>query len=82
MAKNWYPVINTETCIECGKCVDKCTHGVFDNGSLHKPAIVFTDGCIDKCHGCGALCPTGSITYVGDNTGWTPPNLKANVQKP
>jgi uncharacterized membrane protein len=25
MAKNWYPLINAETCEECGKCVEKCS---------------------------------------------------------
>ena len=63
MAQNWYPVINTETCIECGKCIDKCTHGVYDRNQPQKPVVVYPDGCIDQCHGCGNLCPTGSITY-------------------
>ena len=76
MAKNWYPVINTETCEECGKCVEKCSMGVFDKSSPKKPVIVYPDGCKDGCHGCGILCSTGSITYFGENTDWTPPNRK------
>ena len=76
MVKNWYPVINTETCEECGKCVEKCSMGVFDKSSPKKPVIVYPDGCKDGCHGCGNLCPTGSITYFGENTDWTPPNRK------
>jgi NAD-dependent dihydropyrimidine dehydrogenase PreA subunit len=80
MAKNWYPVINTEACIECGKCVKQCAQGVYDKSSLQKPVIVYTDGCIDECHGCGNLCPTGSITYSSDNTGWTPPNKKPSSE--
>ena len=78
MANNWFPVINRDNCIECGKCIDKCTHGVYDKSNSMKPAIIYTEGCIDKCHGCGDLCPTGSITYVGDNTGWVPPNLQTS----
>jgi hypothetical protein len=31
------------------------------------------ENCIDHCHGCGNPCPEGAITYVGDDTGWTPP---------
>ncbi|MCL1917028.1 MAG: DUF2703 domain-containing protein [Peptococcaceae bacterium] len=76
MSKNWYPVINTETCIDCGTCINYCAHGVYDKNSPQKPFVVYTNGCIDQCHGCGNLCPTGSITYAGDNTGWTPPNQK------
>lgn len=74
MSKNWYPIINKKTCAECGKCVNKCAHGVYDKGSPKKPFVVFTSGCIDKCHGCGELCPTGSITYAGDDTGWASPS--------
>ena len=76
MSKNWYPVINMKTCIECGKCINQCSHSVYDKSSPLKPVVVNTNGCIDKCHGCGSLCPTGSITYFGDNTGWVPPNQK------
>jgi Fe-S-cluster-containing hydrogenase component 2 len=36
MAKNWYPIINKGVCIECGKCVDFCTHGVYDKSSKEK----------------------------------------------
>ncbi|MCL2497135.1 MAG: arsenite methyltransferase [Symbiobacteriaceae bacterium] len=74
MAMNWYPVINEESCRECGSCVKQCAHGVFDKSSPLYPVIVHTDGCIDGCHGCGNLCPSGSITYSGENTDWTPPN--------
>jgi len=78
MAENWYPVIDRATCIECGACVEQCSHGVFDKSSPNKPEIIYPDGCIDHCHGCGALCPTGSITYAGEDTGWTPPNSQAS----
>jgi ferredoxin len=35
-----------------------------------------TENCVDHCHGCGNKCPVGAITYVGEDTGWTPPALK------
>ena len=76
MAKTWYPVIDYTLCAECGSCVKKCTHGVYDTAKAPSPVVTNPDGCVDQCHGCGALCPTGAITYVGDNTGWTPPNGK------
>ena len=44
--------------------------------SMEAPVVVNPDGCVDHCHGCGNLCPQGAITYVGDDTGWTPPNGK------
>jgi len=78
MAKNWHPMINKDTCTECGKCVEFCSHGVYDKSSEKTPVVTYPEGCIDQCHGCGGLCPTGSITYKGDNTGWTPPNSRDN----
>jgi NAD-dependent dihydropyrimidine dehydrogenase PreA subunit len=70
----WHPIINTVTCTECGKCVDKCSRGVYDKNSLKKPVIINAESCKDGCHGCGDLCPTGSITYNKENTDWVPPN--------
>lgn len=30
MAKKWYPVVDITSCIECGSCVMKCPHEVYD----------------------------------------------------
>ena len=81
MAKNWYPMINNETCIECGKCIEKCAHGVYNKDKSPKPEVINPAGCIDHCHGCGELCPTGSITYFGEDTVWTPPNVKGKTDQ-
>lgn len=65
MAKNWYPVINYEKCIECDACFNKCSHGVYektDEGII----VVYPEGCVDQCRGCQNLCPTNAIEYVGD----------------
>lgn len=74
MAKTWYPVIDYIECRECGACIDKCTHDVYNNGKAPSPIVINPHNCIDHCHGCGNLCPVGAITYVGDDTGWIPPN--------
>ena len=34
--------------------------------NIHLPKVVNTDGCIQGCKGCGNLCPSGAINYVGD----------------
>lgn len=77
MAKKWYPVIDFLTCMECGKCVAKCTHGVYDKNKAPVPVVLNPDNCIDHCHGCGNLCPVGAIAYVGDDTGWIAPALSS-----
>ena len=73
MAKTWYPIIDQSKCTKCGACVKKCGNGVYNKQMYPKPVIVNPIGCIQGCHGCGNLCPTGAITYVGDQSGWTPP---------
>ena len=80
MAKIWYPVIDYSECRECGFCVKKCGHGVYDQAKAPSPVVVHPESCVDHCHGCGNLCPQGAITYVGDDTGWTPPNGKLEEQ--
>ena len=74
MAKMWYPVIDILECAECGTCVGKCPHGVYDKEKAPVPVFFHPENCIDHCHGCGNLCPHGAITYVGDDTGWKPPH--------
>ncbi|HHU62738.1 MAG TPA: DUF2703 domain-containing protein [Clostridiales bacterium] len=83
MAKTWYPVIDYQQCIECGTCIKKCIHGVYDKAKAPTPVVVSPGSCIDYCHGCGNICPQGAITYAGDDTGWTPPKGKGmTVQLP
>jgi ferredoxin len=55
---------------------------VYDKSKSPVPVVVRPDQCIDHCHGCGNRCPNGAITYAGDDTGWTPPNKKAEVETP
>ena len=74
MAKTWYPVVDYLNCEECGTCVNMCPHGVYDTAKSPSPVVMNPLECVDHCHGCGNRCPAGAITYVGDNTGWTPPN--------
>lgn len=74
MANTWYPVIDYTNCTECGTCVSKCPHGVYDAKKAPTPVVANPASCVDHCHGCGNRCPVGAITYVGDDTGWRPPN--------
>ena len=56
------PVIEKETCIRCGKCVDICTEDVFF-GSEKKdtPRVTYPGECW-HCNACVETCPEkGSI---------------------
>ncbi len=66
MSKTWYPMINYENCIECGACVAHCTHGVYNKEKAPRPIVIFPEGCIQGCAGCGSLCPAEAIDYFGD----------------
>lgn len=80
MAKTWYPVIDYIECSECGTCIAKCPHGVYDTAKAPSPVVANPQSCIDHCHGCGNRCPVGAITYVGDDTGWIPPNARMEAE--
>jgi NAD-dependent dihydropyrimidine dehydrogenase PreA subunit len=66
MAKAWYPMINYEKCAECGTCVDMCARGVYDKQKAPRPVVVYPEGCVQGCKGCGDRCPSGAIEYFGD----------------
>ena len=66
MSKTWYPVINYEKCIQCGVCVERCKNKVYDKEKAPRPVVLYPEGCIQGCKGCGNLCPTGAINYVGE----------------
>ncbi|WP_163195655.1 4Fe-4S dicluster domain-containing protein [Clostridium thermarum] len=66
MSKTWYPVINYESCIECGACTNKCKNGVYDLEKAPTPVVIYPEGCVQGCHGCSKLCSTASIEYVGE----------------
>lgn len=74
MAKTWYPVVDYLNCSECGNCIAMCPHGVYDTAKIPSPVVTNPEACIYHCHDCGNRCPVGAITYVGDDTGWIPPN--------
>lgn len=82
MAKTWYPVVDYVICRECGTCVTNCSHGVYDTRKVPSPIVVNPQNCVDHCHGCGNRCPVGAITYVGDDTGWIPPNGTKEPEEP
>ena len=82
MAKTWYPVIDYLACTDCGTCVVKCPHGVYDTAKGPSPVVKNPEACVDHCHGCGNYCPEGAITYVGEDSGWTPPQGEQTADEP
>jgi len=55
------PLINTDTCISCGKCAEICQfNAIVFFGS---PPMVFNELC-HSCGGCMRVCPVSAITEV------------------
>ncbi len=62
----WYPTIDYEKCMSCGKCVDYCTLGTyaFEEENEKKRAVVKNPyNCVVLCKGCDDICPRGAIKH-------------------
>jgi len=62
----WYPTIDYEKCISCGKCVEYCTLGVFESEEKEgkkRSVVKNPNNCVVFCTGCEEQCPVGAITH-------------------
>jgi ferredoxin len=62
----WYPKINYEKCIGCGKCVDYCKLGAFgveEKDGKKKYVVMNPNNCVVLCMGCDNICPSGAIKH-------------------
>jgi NAD-dependent dihydropyrimidine dehydrogenase PreA subunit len=62
----WYPTINYEKCVSCGKCVDYCKLGTYtleEKEGKKRTVVKNPYNCVVLCNGCDAVCPTGAITH-------------------
>lgn len=62
----WYPIIDYEKCISCGKCVDYCKLGVYEfqeHQGKKKSVVKNPYNCVVFCTGCEEQCPANAITH-------------------
>lgn len=62
----WYPTIDYEKCVNCGKCVEYCTLGTFEfeeNQGQKRPVVKNPYNCVVLCNGCDSQCPSGAISH-------------------
>ena len=62
----WFPTINYEKCVGCGKCVEYCTLGVYlyeETGREKLPVVVNPKNCVVLCNGCQDICPSRAIAH-------------------
>jgi NAD-dependent dihydropyrimidine dehydrogenase PreA subunit len=62
----WYPTIDYDKCLECGKCVKSCAHGVYEFEEKQNkkiPVVKNLNNCLVYCTGCDSICPAGAISH-------------------
>jgi len=58
----WYPRIDEEKCIACGKCLEFCPNDVFELGA--KVMVVKNPmNCVVGCTKCAPECPVDAISF-------------------
>ena len=65
----WYPTINYEKCVSCGKCVDFChaqSFGFEEKDEKKKTVLKNLNACVVMCRGCEDICPAGAITHPSE----------------
>jgi len=58
----WYPVLDKERCIECGKCHDFCLFGVYAIEGK-RVTVVRPENCKNNCPACARMCPSRAIIF-------------------
>lgn len=59
----WFPVIDRERCINCGKCVDFCMFGVYTKDSSGQVQVTSPANCKTDCPACARMCPRQAIIF-------------------
>lgn len=65
----WYPIIDYEKCITCGKCVEFCHNRAFDfeeKDGKKRTVVKNPYNCVVFCRGCEEICPAGAISHPSE----------------
>ncbi len=62
----WFPTIDLEKCVCCGKCADFCKHGVYEfrkRDGKKRPVVKNPNNCVVYCDACDEICSVGAINH-------------------
>jgi NAD-dependent dihydropyrimidine dehydrogenase PreA subunit len=74
----WFPTIDYQKCVNCGKCEDYCKLGVYEieeHEGKKRSVVKHPNNCVVLCTGCDGICPAGAIRH--QTKGETQQRIKA-----
>ena len=58
----WFPAIDRERCVDCGRCLEFCLFGVYSREGRH--VVVSDPGqCKNNCPACARVCPERAVVF-------------------
>lgn len=59
----WYPLLDAQKCVNCGKCHDFCLFGVYtmEQGEV---SVANPTNCKNNCPACARVCPVGAVIFA------------------
>lgn len=59
----WFPVIDHDLCVNCGKCMDFCLFGTYSLSADGKIFVAKPENCKTNCPACAKICPKSAIIF-------------------
>jgi len=79
-AHNFYAEVDTEKCVACGICVEKCQMNAVTINEQNGYSLINLDRCIG-CGNCVASCPSEALYLVGKEKQAVPPEDCTSLYK-